>query len=355
MRQTIRYLSASDGVRLAWATAGSGPALVRAANWLTHLQYDLESPVWRHWVRFFATHFRFIRYDERGCGMTQWDVGDLSMPRWVDDLELVVDAASNDEPVNLLGISQGAATAIAYAVRHPRRVRRLILYGGLCTGARHRTDADGRRLFEAIVELVRHGWGSDNPSFRQVFVSRFVPGASPEQLEWLTELCRHTTSAANAVRLLQVRSDVDVRPLLAEVRVPTLVLHAARDEVIPLDQSREIAAGIPDAEFVELDSRNHILLEHEPAWRRFMDAVREFTGPATGAAGADPRFDTLSARERQVLGALAAGHSNAEIGTGLHISEKTVRNMLTRIFGKLGVRSRAQAIVLARDGGFAGS
>ena len=352
MRQSIRYLTTSDGVQLAWTASGSGPALVRAANWLTHLQYDLESPVWRHWVRFFDRHFSFIRYDERGCGMTQWRVEDVSMPRWCEDLEAVVDAAAPQGPLTLLGISQGAPTAIAYAVRNPGRVSKLILYGGLCTGWNHRADPAGLRVFEAIIELVRDGWGSDNPHFRQFFVSRFVPDANPEQLEWLTELCRRTTSADVAVHLLRARADVDVRDLLPQVRVPTLVVHAARDEIVPIEQSRQLASGIPGAEFVQVDSRNHIVLETEPAWRQFKDVVLEFTGIGSKVAAADGRFAALSPREREVLAALASGRSNAEIGVGLHISDKTVRNMLTRIFEKLGVRSRAQAMVVARDGGF---
>lgn len=355
MRQSIRYLTTSDGIQLAWTASGSGPALVRAANWLTHLQYDLESPVWRHWVRFFERHFSFIRYDERGCGMTQWQVADVSTPRWCEDMEAVIDAAAPAGPLTLLGISQGAPTAIAYAVRNPERVSKLILYGGLCTGWKHRGDAAGLRVFEAIIELVRHGWGSDNPNFRQYFVSRFVPDANPEQLEWLTELCRRTTSAEVAAHLLTARGDVDVRELLPRVRVPTLVVHAARDEIVPIEQSRQLAAGIPGAEFVQVESRNHIVLENEPAWSRFKDVVLEFTGVGPKPAAADGRFDTLAPRERAVLAALASGRSNAEIGLGLHISDKTVRNMLTRIFEKLGVRSRAQAIVLARDGGFTAS
>lgn len=352
MRQSIRYLTTSDGVQLAWVASGSGPVMVRAANWLTHLQYDLESPVWRHWVSFFARHFSFVRYDERGCGMTQWQVEDVSMPRWCDDLESVVAAAVPEGPISLLGISQGAPTAIAYAVRHPERVSKLILYGGLCTGWTHRADAAGLRVFQAILELVRYGWGSDNPAFRQVFVSRFVPGASPEQLEWLTELCRRTTNAEVAAHLLQARADVDVRELLPQVRAQTLVVHAARDEVVPIEQSRMLASAIAGAEFVQIDSRNHVLLEAEPGWSVFKDVVLEFAGLGAHGASAAGRFDLLSPRERDVLAALASGRSNVEIGAGMHISEKTVRNMLTRIFEKLGVRSRAQAIVLARDQGF---
>ena len=349
MRPVIRYLTASDGMQLAWSAAGTGPPLVRVANWLTHLEYELESPVWRHWMRFFTRHFRFVRYDERGCGMTQWKLPDVSLPRWRADLEAVVDAAAPTGKIALLGISQGVGTAISYAVEHPERVSHLVLYGGYAVGVRRRGDANALRLFEAMIELVRYGWGSDDPTFRQVFTSRFVPGATPEQLVWLNELCRRTTTADIAAHLLLARADIDVRDLLPRIRVPTLVLHAANDQVLPVDTGRQLAAAIPGAEFVQLDSRNHIVLEHEPAWQRFEEAVLAFTGLA---AASDARFGQLAPRERDVLAALVSGSSNAEIAGTLGISDKTVRNMLTRIFDKLGVRSRAQAIVLARDGGF---
>src|SRR6266446_8904599 len=174
-RQRIRYLRTPDGVKLAWAEAGAGPLLVKASNWLTHLEYDWESPVWKHWIRFLTEHFHLVRYDERGCGMTRWQVGDVSWERWVEDLEAVVDAMDTREPMSLLGISQGASVCIAYAVRHPERVSRLILYGGYARGSGQRGDPEHAREYNAIVELVRLGWGRDNPAFRQVFTSRFIP------------------------------------------------------------------------------------------------------------------------------------------------------------------------------------
>jgi pimeloyl-ACP methyl ester carboxylesterase/DNA-binding CsgD family transcriptional regulator len=355
IRQSIRYATGSDGVRLAWASAGNGPPLVKAANWLTHLQYDLESPVWRHWIEFFAEHFRFIRYDERGCGMSQWEVPEVSLPRWIDDLETVVDAAHCDEPMTLLGISQGASACIAYAVRHPERVSHLILYGGYATGWAKRGDPRGLRRFQAIVELIRLGWGTDTVAFRQVFTSRFAPGASSEQLDWFNELCRRTTTPEIAAHLMLARSEVDVRELLSQLKVPTLVIHPVEDQVTPLSASRELAAEIPNAEFVQLESRNHVLLEHEPAWARFKEIVLEFTGRAAVARNeriTGDRFGELTPRERDVLGGLAAGQTNAQIAGSLHLSEKTVRNIVSRIFGKLDVESRTQAAVLARDCGF---
>lgn len=355
IRQSIRYVTGSDGVRLAWASAGSGPPLVKAANWLTHLQYDLESPVWRHWIEFFAEHFRFIRYDERGCGMSQWEVPEVSLPRWIDDLEAVIEGAHCDEPMTLLGISQGASACIAYAVRHPERVSHLILYGGYATGWAKRGDPQGLRRFQAIVELIRLGWGTDTVAFRQVFTSRFAPGASSEQLDWFNELCRRTTTPDIAAHLMLARSEVDVRELLPQLKVPTMVIHPVEDQVTPLSASRELAAEIPNAEFVQLESRNHVLLEHEPAWAQFKQIVLEFTGRAAAARSEDAtgnRFGELSPRERDVLGGLAAGHTNAQIATSLHLSEKTVRNIVSRVFEKLEVASRTQAAVLARDHGF---
>lgn len=352
MQQSTRYLKTNDGVQLAWATMGSGAPLIKASNWLTHLQYDLESPVWQHWIRFFARHFRFTRYDERGCGMTQWQVPEVSLARWIDDLEAVASTAQPQGSMALLGISQGAATCIGYAVRHPERVSHLILYGGYASGWALRGDPEGLRRYQAIVELIRLGWGSDNVAFRQIFTSRFAPDASAEQLEWFNELCRRTTTPEIAAHLMLARSEVDVRELMNQVRVPTLVIHALHDNVTPISASRELAAGIPNAEFLQLESRNHVLLEHEPAWSRFKEAVLEFTGHAS-AARQDDLFSALSGREQDVLQGLVAGHSNAEIAALLNISDKTVRNILTRIFDKLRVHSRAQAIVLARDHGFA--
>src|SRR5829696_5112753 len=188
--QRIRYVRTPDGVQLAWAEAGAGPVLVKAANWLTHLEYEWESPVWRHWIRFFSEQFRFVRYDERGCGMTDWKVGDLSFERWVGDLEEVIAAADPQEPFVLLGISQGAATCIAYAVQHPERVSQLILYGGYARGVLRRDAPDRERVYRAIIDLARLEWGNDNPAFRQVFTSRFIPGGSEEQMGWFNELCR---------------------------------------------------------------------------------------------------------------------------------------------------------------------
>jgi len=351
LRQRVHYAIASDGARLAWAESGNGPVVVKAANWLSHLEYEWESPVWRHWIQFFSEHFRFIRFDERGCGMSEWKHDDLSLDRWTSDLETVIDAARPEGPVTLLGISQGAATCISYAVRHPDRVARMLFYGAYARGKMRRGADVSEREYRAIIELARVGWGRDNPAFRQVFTSRFIPEATHQQVQWFNELCLKTATGEIAAELFDARALVDVSGLLGQVQVPTLVLHACNDEVTSIDEGRLLAAGIPNAEFVELDSRNHILLEHEPAWRRFQEAVLDFLG--AGARAADESvFASLSSRERQVLALITEGLSNTDIAERLAISEKTVRNHTSNVFDKLGVWSRAQAIVFARDHGF---
>jgi pimeloyl-ACP methyl ester carboxylesterase/DNA-binding CsgD family transcriptional regulator len=352
LRQHVRYVPASDGTRLAWAESGAGPVIVKAANWLTHLEYEWESPVWRHWIQFFSAHGRFVRYDERGCGMSEWRPGALSLALWTGDLGAIIDAARPPGPVTLLGISQGAATCIQYAVQHPERVSRMILYGGYARGARWRGTPATQRAYQAMVDLARVAWGKDNATFRQVFTSRFIPGGTREQLQWFNDLCLKTTSGEIIADLFDARAGVDISALLGRVRTPTLVLHAREDEVIGVDEGRLLASGIPGAEFVELDSRNHILLEQEPAWQRFREAVLAFL--QTGEPAADSPFAALSSRERQVLSLMADGLSNSDIAERLDISEKTVRNHASNLFDKLGVWSRAQAIVFARDHGFSG-
>jgi pimeloyl-ACP methyl ester carboxylesterase/DNA-binding CsgD family transcriptional regulator len=351
LRQRVQYVTASDGTRLAWAESGAGPTLVKAANWLTHLEYEWESPVWRHWMQFFSAHWRFIRSDERGCGMSDRNVRNLTLERWVEDLEAIIDAAGPSGPVTLLGISQGGAACISYAVRHPDRVAHLLLYGSYARGRMRRGVDAVEREYRAIIDLARVGWGRDNAAFRQVFTSRFIPDATHEQVQWFNELCLKTATGATAAELFEARACVDVSDLLAQVQTPTLVLHARDDQVTSIEEARLLAAGIPHAEFVELDSRNHILLEHEPAWTRFQEAVLDFTGAGTPAA--EPSvFASLSSRERQVLTLIADGLSNTDIAERLAISEKTVRNHTSNVFDKLGVWSRAQAIVFARDHGF---
>ena len=348
-RQRIRYLRTPDGMQLAWAEAGSGPLVIKAANWLSHLEYEWESPVWRHWIRFFADHFRFVRYDERGCGMSDRNAGPIGIDDWVSDLEAVVDAAEAREPFALLGISHGAAACIGYAVRHPERVSKMLLYGGYARGYLHRGDPNAEREYRAMIDLFEVGWGKENPAFRQVFTSRFIPGGTPEQLAWFNELCIKTISPQMASELMRMRGRLNVVDLLDKVRTPTLIVHGREDNVVPLAEGRLLASMIPNAQFVELESKNHVLLEDEPEWARFRDVALEFLGRK-------PRYDmvfaTLSPREREVLALVTEGLANAEIGERLSISEKTVRNHISNLFDKLGVWTRAQAMVFARDRGF---
>jgi pimeloyl-ACP methyl ester carboxylesterase/DNA-binding CsgD family transcriptional regulator len=350
LRQQIRFVKATDGVELAWAQSGRGPTLVKAANWLTHLEYELRSPVWGHWLAFLSKHFRLVRYDERGCGMSGWQEKTLTLAQWTADLGAVIDAAQPEGKVMLLGISQGATACVDYAIQHPERVAALVLYGGYARGANRRHGPAAADAFRAMVDLARFGWGKDNPSFRQIFTSRFIPGGTPEQLEWFNDLCLKTTTGEIFASLYSARATVDIEAALAAVRVPTLVIHSRGDEVIPVAEGRLLAAGIPGAEFIELDSRNHILLESQPAWSRFQEAVLAFLRPDRSAE--QSVFASLSEREREVLALIADGLSNTAIAVRLDISEKTVRNHTSNLFDKLGVWSRAQAIVFARDHGF---
>lgn len=274
--QRIRFCTADDGTRIAYATSGTGPPLVKPANWMTHLEFDWESPVWRHWLRELSREHTLVRYDERGCGLSDHDVADLSFDAWVRDLETVVDAMGL-ERFPLLGISQGCAVAIEYAVRHPERVTKLVLYGGYAEGAytRARTPEQSAEA-DLVMRQLPLGWGRDNPAFRLFFAARFIPDGSPEQMRWFSELQRISTAPEIAARLRNTAANIDVTTPAPLVRAPTLVLHADGDAVIPFDQGRLLAALVPDARFVSLESRNHILLEDEKAWGRFCEEVGRF-------------------------------------------------------------------------------
>ena len=354
MDQSIRFTRSDDGTMIAYAVSGSGPPLVKTANWLTHLEFDWESPVWRPWLRELSRDHTLVRYDERGCGLSDREVEDLSFERWVEDLEAVVDAAGL-ERFPLLGMSQGGPVGIAYAARHPERVSRIVLYGSYAVGWRHRADPEFRRLEEALLQLMADGWGRDNPAFRQVFTSLFLPDGTSEQAQWFNDLQRETTSPHIAVRLEKEFGRIDVSDLLDRVRCPVLVVHAEDDQVIPFESGRRMAAALPDARFVALDGHNHVLLEEEPAWERFLAEVRAFLGVAEepeGEEGAGPAFlERLTGREREVLELVAAGRSNPEIADALSIATKTVKNHVSRIYRKMGVGSRAEAIVTAREAG----
>ena len=349
-RQQIRFCTGHDGVRIAYATSGRGPPLVKAANWLSDLEFDVGSPVWSHLLNELSRHNTLIRYDERGCGLSDRDVADLSFDAWLADLEAVVDAAQV-ERFPLIGISQGASIAVAYAVRHPERVSHLVLHGGYARGRLKREPTPQQReQAELMNRLAEIGWGQQDPAFRQFFTTQFIPGGTAEQHRWFNELERVSTSPANAARFMREFNDIDVVDLLSQVSCPTLVFHSSRDVRVPFDEGRLIAGRIPGARFVPLESDNHLLLENEPSWHRWIEEVRAFL-PATVAV-MNPAFSALTSRERDLLELIAQGRDNAQVAAALALSEKTVRNHITRIFDKLHVENRPQAIVMARKAGF---
>jgi class 3 adenylate cyclase/pimeloyl-ACP methyl ester carboxylesterase len=274
--QEIQFCTTPDRIQLAYARTGSGPPLVKTGNWMTHLEFDFESPIWRGLYRELSRDRSLIRYDARGNGLSDREVEEVSHEMFVSDLETVVNAAGL-ERFALLGISQGCAVSIDYAVRHPERVSHLILFGGYPIGWRKRAhSAAEREQGDAMLTLMRLGWGQENPAFRQLFTSQFIPGGTKEQADWFNELQRISTSPSDAVRNSLANGDTDVSGLLARISVPTLVMHARDDARVPFDQGRRLAAGIPGARFVPLASRNHLILEDEPAFPRFLQEIRSF-------------------------------------------------------------------------------
>jgi pimeloyl-ACP methyl ester carboxylesterase/DNA-binding winged helix-turn-helix (wHTH) protein len=275
LHQDIFFCTSGNAVRIAYAKVGTGPPIVKAGNWMNHLEYDWESPIWSHLLHWLASEHQLIRYDARGNGLSDWDVQDLTFDGFVRDLEAVVDAAGLDRFV-LFGASQGCAFSIAYAVKHPKRVSKLVLYGGFSRGRRVRGTPVDVEQAEAMLTLMRTGWGQENPAFRQVFTSLFVPGATAQQMDWFNELQRKTTSPENAVRIRKVSDYLNVFDLLPLVSAPTLVLHCRDDAVQPFDEGRLIAANIPRARFVGLEGRNHLILETDPGWPKFRAEVGAF-------------------------------------------------------------------------------
>jgi pimeloyl-ACP methyl ester carboxylesterase/DNA-binding CsgD family transcriptional regulator len=355
MQQQIRFCTAQDGVRIAYSVTGQGPPLVKAPNWLSHLEFDWNSPVWRHWIAELSRPHTVVRYDQRGCGLSDWQVDDLSFETTVQDLEQVVDTLGL-ERFALLGISHGAAISVAYTERNPQKVSQLVLYGGYVRGRFKRSD-DPHHIEEAemLIELIRHGWGQEHKAFRQVYTTLFIPGGTPEQILWFNDLQRLSTAPEIAARLISAYFSIDLSDLAQQIKAPTLVLHGVKDAVVPFAEGRLMAALIPGARFVPLESQNHVLLEDEPAWGRFLAEVRAFLGvgvePQEQALDAQPLFPELTARERDILELIAQGLDNTQIAEVLVISQKTVRNHISHIFQKLAVKNRAQAIVLARQAG----
>jgi pimeloyl-ACP methyl ester carboxylesterase/DNA-binding CsgD family transcriptional regulator len=350
-RQETRFCSAPDGVRLAYARHGGGPPLVIANCWLSHLQYDWQSPVWRHFLELLGSVATVVRYDERGSGLSDWDIEDFSLEARVADLETVVDDAGL-ERFALLGMTKTGHVAIAYAARHPERVSRLLLHGSNADPAVGPGE-DARELAAAFLQLIKVGWARPEHTFRRVFTSLLIPGATEEQMSWVDALQRMSTSPANAVASMQAANTIDVTPLLPGLTMPTLVLHARGDRVRPFAHGRTLAAMIPGARLVTLESDNHVLLEDEPAWPVFSREVVDFLGEDRPAPEAAPVLSGLTAQERAVLDRAACGLDNRAIAGELCLSVRTVERHLQNSYRKLGVngpaaRAAAVAAVLTR-------
>ncbi|MDQ4119047.1 MAG: alpha/beta fold hydrolase [Actinomycetota bacterium] len=341
--QDVRFCRSADGTRLAYAVHGSGPPLLIDTCWLSHLEFDWESPVWRHFLLALGRIATVVRYDERGYGMSDRDVTHFGLDARVADLEAIADAAGL-ERFALLGMSQGGPAAVTFAARHPGRVTRLVLYG---TFAHRLRDPE---MESAFLQLIKVGWARPDSTFRRVFTSLMIPGATEEQAGWLDALQRRATTADNAVRARRGRWADDVRELLPCVTVPTLVLHARGDRMIGFEEGRECAARIPDARLVTLDSDNHITLPDEPAWPVFVGELEAFLAPDRVAPrAARPDLRALTGRELDVLRLVGQGRDNAEVARELALSVRTVERHLTSVYTKLGVGGRsARAAAVAR-------
>lgn len=335
--QQVRFCRSRDGVKIAYARYGEGPPLVINSCWLSHLQFDWQSPVWRHFVEGLGRSTTTLRYDERGFGLSDWDVDDFSFEARIADLEAVVDDAGFGR-FTLLGMAQGGPVAIAYAARHPDRVERLILSS--CSPATI-VDEQDAAMEQAFIHMIRVGWARPESEFRRVFTSLMIPGATPEQMAWLDDLLKMATSAENCVAARQGRYDIDVRPLLPDLAVPTLVIQSRGDRMTDFDDARALAAGIPGARLVPLESENHILLADEPAWPVFLREVTAFVGPAPSRPDAVEAVRTLTDRERDVLARAATGDDNDAIAAALTLSPRTVERHLQNVYRKLGVSGRS--------------
>ena len=348
--QQIRFCRAPDGVRIAYAVHGTGPVLVIATCWLSHLQYDWESPVWRHFLEDIGRFATVVRYDERGHGLSDWDVDDFSLESRLGDLEAVVDHAGLDR-FALMGMAQGGPVTIAYTARHPDRVARLVFYDSYAAAMPDPTP-DDLAMSEAFEQLIKVGWARPDSTFRRVFTSLMIPDATEEQMRWLDDLQRVAVSASVAFASRQERNKADVRHLLPQLDVPTLVLHAVGDRMNEFEAGRLLASGSHGARLVALESRNHILLEDEPAWPVFLDELAAFLEPERGLVAAARQLDVatlLSPRELEILRLAADGHDNAEIAEGLTLSVRTVERHFQNIYAKLDVGGKsARTAAVAR-------
>lgn len=343
----IRFAHVASGARIAWARSGRGPPLLRAAHWMTHVERDRDSPIWRPWLERLGRSVQMVSYDERGCGLSGPDDTPLGLEAAVEELEAVADAAGLAQTA-LLGLSGSAGPAIAFAARHPQRVTQLVLLGGYTCGLLHRSPTPETLAFhEAVVRLVEFGWGQRDSPVQQFFTATMIPDATPDQVRALNEQQRLSCDGRRAAAIVRARVALDVRHLLPLVRCPTLVLHAEGDAAVKVELGRELAAGIAGARFETLATRNHIPLAGEPAFERFCDAVAAFVQAPQAAA-----LPGITPRERDLLELVARGLDNLQIAAHLGLADKTVRNALSRLYTRLGVEGRSQAVVRARDLGF---
>ena len=275
--QDIRFARSADGVNIAYAVHGSGPPLLIDACWLSHLQFDWQSPVWRHYLVELGRFATVIRYDERGHGLSDRGVTDHSLEARTADLEAVADDAGLDR-FALLAMSQGGPVAVEYAARHPERLSRLIFYGSYA-GARTAAPPEELERDLALEAMIRVGWARPTSEFRRVFSSLMIPGGTEEQMSWLDDLQRMAVDAETAVVARAQRQVTDSSARLPELDLPVLVLHCRDDRMNSFGHGRHLAAGIKGARLVALESDNHIVLSHEPAWPVFVREVAEFIAP----------------------------------------------------------------------------
>jgi pimeloyl-ACP methyl ester carboxylesterase/DNA-binding CsgD family transcriptional regulator len=350
--QQVRFCRSRDGTRIAYAICGKGPPLVWIQHWVHHLEFDWATPIWQPWLAFLTRRHTLIRYDWRGCGLSDRDQIKFSFEEYVADLEAVIEAAKL-ERFALFGMAgAGSGAAMSYGVRHPERVTCLVLQECQTKG-RIAGSPTPQQVQEAHARLkvIELGWPNDTPAYGQFFAALHIPDASAAQMRAYNDLLRRMTSPTNAVGLLRSFWEADISEVVSQVRCPTLVVHARGDSVIPFEEGRKVASLVPHARFLVIESRNHLLLATEPGWSSFVAAVEEFlSGFSLDAAPA--LLGELTARERDVLEMLAQGHGNREIAAHLSISDKTVRNHVSIILSKLGVHRRSQAIVLAREAGY---
>ena len=348
-RQQIRYCRSFDGARLAYAISGRGPPVVLMPSWLTHLEYQWRSVAWQPWLEALSSRYTLIRYDPRGCGLSDRNVADLSFDSWVRDFGVLVDALKLDR-FSLIGICQGGAVAMAYAGRSPDRVTNLVLYGAYARGRNRRSTIPLEpEKAKVMLEMLRLGWGQQDHAFMRSFATQFQPEGSIEHLRSWCELQNAAASADNAVELTRIMFDIDVQADAGRISCPTLVAHPDRDAVAPFEEGRLLAQLIPDARFLPLESPNHFMLAEEPAWGAFVAELYAFLPRPAAEAGP---FAELTTREKEVLHLLARGLDNGEIGARLGISAKTIRNHVSGIFSKLGTETRAKAVAAARDAGY---